>query len=470
MQAVVYQTGKYSEDRLASKGRIAFETISRAEESRGYRKATLFLDPKAEFQTLEGLGGALTEAACWTMMQMPQAMRSEVLKSYFAPCPGGGYSMVRVAMNSCDFSLENYSCCDTAGDYELKTFSIERDRQWVIPVLKEAFALQPDLKVLISPWSPPAWMKSNQDMNHGGKLLAECFASWALFYCRYIEELGKEGIPVWGLTINNEPNASQGWDSMIVSGEEERDFVRDHLGPMLEKRGLADVKVLIWDHNRNYLFNRASVVYRDPEAARYIWGAAFHWYDDNCYDNVMLTHDAFPDKKLLFSEGCNGGNNYSDPEWGNADVRDPNGLYIHRGVWEAGERYAHNMLMDFNRHTCAWLDWNMVLNENGGPRHLPNGCAAPYIFDTRNGKLEVLESYFYLAHFFHFLTAGARRIVAAPSMNVLETTAFRNPDGKIILIVLNRSEKELAFDCVLSGRKAVATLSPRSIQTWVIEA
>ena len=467
MQAALYQTTLGIRETLALQNPPAFRRITEEEESKGYRHPTVYLDPAATFQTLEGIGGAMTEAACWTLSQMPGPMRSEVLRSYFAPPGGCGYDVIRFPMNSCDFSIEHYSCCDTEGDFELKTFRMERERKWMIPMVKEALSLHPGLKVLLSPWSPPAWMKSNGEMDHGGKLRKECLESWANYYCRYIEALGAEGIPVWGLTVNNEPNASQPWDSLILSANEERDFIRDHLGPALARNGYASVKVLIWDHNRDYLYNRASVIYRDPEASKYVWGAAFHWYGDNCYENVDLTHDAFPDKNLFFTEGCNGGNNHYDLEW-SADEPDPNGIFLHRGIWEAGERYARNMIQDFNHHTSGWLDWNMVLDEKGGPRHLPGGCGAPYLYNVQTGVLEQTTSFPYLAHFFHFLRAGAVRIAAAPSKNALECTAFRNPDGKIVLMVMNRTGKALSFDCVCGDQAARATIPPRSIQTWQI--
>ncbi len=460
MKVSVFQTAKGCSGILVPQNQITMEHAGP-----GWGTVTVY--PEFGFQELEGLGGALTEAACRTMMQMAPETRHEVLKSYFAPEGGCGYDIIRLHMNSCDFSLENYSCDDVEGDYELRHFSIERDRKWVIPVLKEALALKKNLKVFFSPWSPPAWMKNNHCMNGGGHLLPECRKSWALFFCKYIEALREEGIEVWGFSVNNEPGWTP-WDSLELSAFEERDFIRDYLGPMLAERGHSHIKIMIHDHARDNVFQRSYITYQDPEASKYVWGAAFHWYGDNCYENVSLLHDAFPEKKLFFSEGCNGGNNYGDPEWGDADVKDPAGLYLHKGVWEAGERYARNMIQDFNHHTCGWLDWNVVVNETGGPRHLPNGCGAPYIYDTQKHILERTESFAYLAHFFRFLKAGARRIAAVSNKQNLECTAFRNPDGNVVLIILNRTENAIPFACNLGEYSAQAEMPPRSIQTWVM--
>ena len=235
---------------------------------------------------------------------------------------------------------------------ELKHFSIEHDRHQLIPMIKEAAskAGQP-LKILASPWSPPAWMKTNGQMNHGGKLKPEYRQAWANYLVRYVQEYEKEGLPIWGLTVQNEPLATQMWDSCIYTGEEERDFVRDFLGPALEKAGLLSrIKLLIWDHNRDLLYERAKVVYDDPAAAQYVWGAAFHWYVGDHFENVQLTHDAYPDKQLLFSEGSQeGGPHYDD--------------------WEVGERYGQSMIQDLNHWTTAWIDWNLLLDQRGGPNH-----------------------------------------------------------------------------------------------------
>ena len=156
---------------------------------------------------------------------------------------------------------------------------------------------------MASPWSPPAWMKTNNEMNRGGKLLPEYREAWAKYYTKFIRAYEKEGINIWGITVQNEPEAVQTWDSCIYTEHEERDFIRDYLGPIMHAEGLKDVKILIWDHNRDVIVRRAAGVLSDPEAAKYVWGTGFHWYVSEEFENVGKVHEMFPDKHLLFTEG-----------------------------------------------------------------------------------------------------------------------------------------------------------------------
>jgi len=322
------------------------------------------IDPRKRFQKMEGFGGAFTEAAAVTWQKLPAEKQAEVVRAYFDPHHGLGYTMGRTHINSCDFALGNYAYAEVAGDFALQHFSLARDRAAILPMLKEAQRLSGGLKLFASPWSPPAWMKTNRQMNGGGRLLPECRDVWARYYCRYIREYEKEGVPFWGLTVQNEPEASQSWDSCLYSAEEERDFIRDYLGPTLRKEGLGHLNLMIWDHNRDAIYERARVVYDDPQAAQYVWGAAFHWYVGDHFDNLIAVHEAFPDKHLLFSEGCQEGG-------------------PHTGEWGVGERYGRSLINDLNRWTVAWVDWNLILDERGGPNHVGNYCSAPILVDTQ---------------------------------------------------------------------------------------
>lgn len=409
------------------------------------------LDPDTQYQEIIGFGGAFTEAAAVTLHKLPPEKQAELLRAYFDPVAGHGYTLCRTHINSCDFSLGNYAYAEVPGDVALEHFSIERDQQALLPMIQAARAIAGDaLKLLASPWSPPAWMKTNGEMNHGGQLKPEHRDVWAAYYCRYIQAYAAEGVPIWALTVQNEPEATQTWDSCRYTAEEERDFVRDHLGPALQRHALDHIHLLIWDHNRDRLFERASVVYDDPRAAQYVWGAGFHWYEHpQRFDNVQRVHDAYPDKHLVFTEGCQEGG-------------------PHLGEWGLGERYAHAMLNDLNAWTEGWIDWNMLLDETGGPNHVGNYCSAPIIADTRTGELHYQSSYYYIGHFARFIQPGARRIGCRVSDGDLEATAFRNPDGSLAVVILNRTEAEIAFTLAL-GDQNLACLSPaRSIQTYVV--
>lgn len=411
------------------------------------------LDPDTQYQEIIGFGGAFTEAAAVTLHKLPPEKQAELLRAYFDPVAGHGYTLCRTHINSCDFSLGNYAYAEVPDDVTLEHFSIERDRQALLPMIQAARAIAGDaLKLLASPWSPPAWMKTNGEMNHGGQLKPEHRDVWAAYYCRYIQAYAAEGVPIWALTVQNEPEATQTWDSCRYTAEEERDFVRDHLGPALHRHDLSHIRLLIWDHNRDRLFERASVVYDDPRAAQYVWGAGFHWYEHpQRFDNVQRVHDAYPDKHLVFTEGCQEGG-------------------PHLGEWGLGERYAHAMLNDLNAWTEGWIDWNMLLDETGGPNHVGNYCSAPIIADTRTGELLYQSSYYYIGHFARFIGPGARRISCRVSAGDLEVTAFRNADGSLAVVILNRTEAEIAFTLAL-GDQNLACVSPaRSIQTYLVSS
>ena len=438
-------TAKDTEDRLSKLDDIPLV----AERNHDLRAVTI--DDTTRFQTIEGFGGAFTEAAASTLYKMPPPVQAEILNAYFNPTTGHGYSVCRTHINSCDFSLGNYAYCEVDGDMELSNFSLERDLQSLIPMILDAQAVEgASFKLFASPWSPPAWMKTTGKMNLGGKLRPECRDVWARYYARYMKEYAREGIRIWGLTVQNEPEATQRWDSCIYTGEEERDFVRDHLGPTLHEEGLADVKVMIWDHNRDNMVKRAKIVYDDPEAAKYVWGTAFHWYCDDKFENVQILHDAYPDKKLLFSEGCQEGG-------------------PHIGEWELGERYARSMISDLNKWTVAWVDWNLILDETGGPNHVNNLCSAPIIADTEAGAALYQSSYWYIGHFARFIRPGAERIVCATTADALEATAFVNTDGRTAVVVVNRSEKDIPFALECAAGVAKTESPKRSIKTLVLD-
>ena len=412
--------------------------------------ASICIDDRVTYQEIEGFGGAFTESAAVTLAKMPKEKQEEILLACFDPAKGNAYSLCRTHINSCDFSLGNYAYCDVDGDMELKSFTLDRDRQALLPMIKRALEISNNgCKIFASPWSPPAWMKTTGMMNRGGELKAECRDVWARYYARYIREYEKEGVTIWGLTVQNEPEATQPWDSCIYTDEQQRDFVRDHLGPTLHREGLEDVKIIIWDHNRGHLFENAKVSYDDLEAAKYIWGAGFHWYVSDAFDNVQRVHDAWPDKKLIFTEGCQEGG-------------------PHHGSWLTGERYARSIIQDLNHWTVGWVDWNLVLDETGGPNHVGNLCSAPILANTKTGEVEYQSSFYYVGHFSRFIRPGAIRVLSAVSVDELEVTAFRNLDGTMAIVILNRSELSVPFFLKLGDRAVRAEAPRRSIQTCVI--
>ena len=403
-------------------------------------------------QEVLGFGGAFTEASASVYQQCTQEKKEEIIKAYFNFENGHGYSFCRTHINSCDFSLGNYAYCETNGDSQLNNFSIEHDKTMLIPFIKDALKeLNIPLNILASPWSPPGWMKTNGEMNNGGELKDEYRNAWAHYFCKYIKAYEDEGIPIWGVSVQNEPAAKQVWDSCLYSGEEEKVFVRDFLGPAFTNNQLQDKKIVIWDHNRDIMLERAKSVLSDPEASKYVWGTGFHWYNGDHFDNVQKVHDEFPDKHLIFTEGTQEGG-------------------AHIGSWDLGERYARSVINDMNRWTEAWIDWNLLLNEQGGPNHVGNYCSSPIIVDTKNNKILYQSSYYYLGHFSRFIKRGDHIIQCDVDSSSLLALAALDSSGAITVVIMNENDDAIEFVLRSSDDSFPLQISPHSIFTIVMNS
>jgi glucosylceramidase len=452
-QVTVYTTAENSSLRLSKTATLAFSPYGQPFET----EPAIFVDPNKSFQTFVGIGGALTDASAETFAKLPKNKQAELLDKLYGKLNGIGYTLARTNINSCDFSSDSYTYV-TENDKDLKSFNIAHDLKYKIPFIKQAIAAAGGkLTLFVSPWSPPAWMKDNHSMLQGGKLLPAYYQSWSNYYVKYIYSLQKLNIPVWGLSVQNEPMAKQRWESCLYTAEEERDFIKNFLGPTLTRSGLADKKLIAWDHNRDLLYQRANTILSDPNAAKYVWGIGFHWYEDwtgggKLFDNVRRVNEAFPKTNLIFTEGC--AESY--------DLKKIND-------WKWGETYGRSLINDFNNGTVGWTDWNVLLDERGGPNHVGNFCFAPVHADTKTGELTYLNSYYYIGHFSKFIRPGAKRIISSTSRGQLLTTAFKNTDGSIIVVVMNQSNESIPYHMGI-GNKAVAyTSQPHSIQTLVVE-
>ncbi len=406
--------------------------------------------PELTYQEMDGFGGAFTEAAGYNMTLLSPERQAEVIQAYFGE-DGLQYNMGRTHINSCDFGLGNYAYMEDMEDKEFKTFSMEQDFRYIIPMLKEALKISPELKLLATPWSPPAFMKTNGEMNNGGKLKEEFGDMWAEYIVRFIQEYKKNDLPIEMLSIQNEPEAVQTWDSCIYSAEEEKEFLKKHLGPALKKAGLADIKVFIWDHNKEIAYDRAKGVMDDKEAAEYVTGVAFHWYTGDHFESLRLLQEHYPDLKLYFTEGCVEYSRFEDSD----------------EVTKA-EMYAHDMIGNLNEGTSGVIDWNLLLDEKGGPNHVGNFCAAPIMCDTRTNSVEKKLSYYYIGHFSRYIKRGARRFALTRYTSDLEVTGFVNPDGEKIMVVLNRSQKKVDF-CVREGETGTRlSIESHTIMTLIV--
>lgn len=448
---IVYTTADNSNYRLTATDTLSFRDIRPLAESKVY----VFVNPSKTFQTMLGIGGALTDASAETFAKLPADKQQEVLKAYYDKKEGIGYTLARTNIHSCDFSSGSYTYVED-NDKDLKTFSVQHDEQYRIPLIKKAIAAAGGkLTMFASPWSPPGWMKDNNDMLHGGKLKPEFYQSWASYYAKFIKAYQKEGIPIWGLTIQNEPMAKQTWESCNYSAEEERDFLKNYLGPTMKKEGLGDKKIVFWDHNKDFVFERATILLTDPEAAKYAWGVGFHWYEDwsggdQVFDNIRRVHETFPANNILFTEGCNG-------PFSMSQIND----------WKWGERYGRTMINDFNNGTVGWTDWNILLDETGGPNHVQNFCFAPVHADTKTGQLIYMNAYYYIGHFSKFIRPGAKRVESAPSRSQLMSTAYINPDGKVAVVVMNLTDKAVTYYLSVGDQGSEVNSLPHSIATLV---
>jgi glucosylceramidase len=454
----IIETSKESSDRFR-----VLSLQDRILPAKNYFTCTIRIDQTQTFQRFEGFGGALTESAGYVLSQIPAEKRKEVITAYYSAEKGNGYTLARTHMNSCDFSLENWACVEQA-DESLESFSMERTDKYITPLIREAQdCMGGNLRLLVSPWSPPAWMKDNGEMNHGGKLFKKYYPLWAAYFIRFIEELKKRGINTWAVSVQNEPLATMTWDSCVWSAAEEGEFAAQHLGPALEKYRSTGGRILllVLDHNREILWERFSGSMAFPNAEKYIDGAAFHWYSGDQYDNVEQAAKGYPGKELFFTEGCIEGG-------------------PRPGAWFPGERYAHNIINDLNSGCTGWVDWNIVLDMRGGPNHVGNFCDAPVLADTDTGELNYQSSYYYIGHFSRYIKPGAQRIALTvePCMvpaavdgrmgNMVEFCAFKNIDGSQVIVAMNRTEADMPYEIVSSEGSAVLKCPPRGIQTLIL--
>lgn len=447
-KAIVYTTAENTSDRLTITDTLYFSFLGQPQES----VPCVFVDPQHTFQTLIGIGGAITDASAETFYKLSKKNQEKILQDYYDPAKGIGYTLARTNINSCDFSSEMYSYV-AENDSSLKTFSIKHDEKFRIPLIKAATKESGNrLTIFASPWSPPAWMKDNNDMLHGGHLLPKYYQSWANYFVKFINSYKRAGVNIWGVTVQNEPMAVQTWESCIYTAQQEKDFLKNALGLAFQRSGLQNKKIIIWDHNRGLMYQRASEILNDPAAAKYVWGVGFHWYVEDNFDNVKRVQEAFPQTHLLFTEGTNYPFNLDS-------------IYN----WHWGENYGKSMIHDLNNGADGWCDWNILLDQTGGPNHVGNFCFAPIQANTNTGELYYMNSYYYIGHFSKFIRPGAKRISTSSDTDKLLATAFLNKDGKMAVVVLNLTDEKIPYKLWIHGDAASETSLPHSIQTLVVE-
>jgi len=435
--------------------------------------------PEDKYQTITGFGGSFTESSAYLLNQLSKENRDLILNAYFGN-DGAKYSLTRTHINSCDFSLSNYSY-HPEEDKELKNFSIDEDRDDIIPMIKEAMAISEEgFKIISSPWTAPPWMKDNNNYV-GGKLLPEYYETWALFFSKYIEAYKKEGIDIWAVTVENEPLGNgNNWDSMHYTAEEMADFVKNHLGPQLEA-DKQNAKILAYDQNRDEeLIEWADVIYGDEEAAKYFDGFAIHWYAstfDWFPESMVHTHELAPEKYLIQSEACVDSEvpHWKDDKWywskeatdWGWDWAPEDQKHLHP-KYVPVYRYARDIIGCLNNWVDGWVDWNMVLDRQGGPNWFKNWCVAPVIVDPEKDEVYFTPLYHTLAHFSKYIRPDAVRIGFENPDPDLMITAAQNPDGSIAIVILNMQGESKNISLSLNDKSVDIQISAQAIQTVII--
>eukprot|EP01102_Stenamoeba_stenopodia_P021005 TRINITY_DN8360_c0_g1_i2.p1 TRINITY_DN8360_c0_g1~~TRINITY_DN8360_c0_g1_i2.p1 ORF type:complete len:541 (-),score=113.19 TRINITY_DN8360_c0_g1_i2:46-1668(-) len=462
----VIQTAENTGERWANNGYITFLNDS----SPGNSYSVISVDTTQTFQAIEGFGAAFTDSVAYVFWKLDEKTQQQILDSFFGPA-GLNYTLCRLTINSCDFSVGSYSYDDTPNDYNLTAFSIAHDQEQIIPLIKLAQnATGNYLRFFSTPWSPPAWMKSNNAMRNSKMpgLIQDplIFESWALYFSKYISAYEAEGVDIWGITIQNEPHVADqfpfigDYECCGFNSTNEKEFLKNYLGPRL-RADHPGVKIMIHDDQKEMLVDFVTDIMSDPEAAQYVWGAAYHWYGDflKNYQYLAQLHDMYPNLPTLATEAT------LEAYWKQTDK------------WLQGQYYAIDIIGDLNNWAMGWIDWNFLLDVDGGPQHSLGPCDAPIRANYDTQELYYGDQYWHFGHFSRYLPQGSLRVLSqlqnatiAPPPEPLQFTSFvSSVDDSVVVIVLNLNNIDLTYELfdVKGGRVAEITIPANGIQTLI---
>mgnify|MGYP006191839699 FL=1 len=443
-------------------------------------KVVIQLNPEEKFQTITGFGGSFTEASAHLLNKLSKENRKKILDAYFSES-GANYSLTRTTIASCDFSLKNYTYAKVENDLALEHFTIEDDKNDIIPMILEAKAISKEgFNIIASPWSCPPWMKDNKSYV-GGKLLPEYNDTFALYFSKYLEAYKKEGIDIWGVTVINEPHGNgNNWESTLFSPEEMTLFVQNHLGPKLERYGWNKVKILGYDQNRAGLQEWIDAMYKDEKTSKYFAGTAIHWYESTYEvfpEALQYAHKKAPNKHLIQTEACVDSEipHWQDDAWywkkeatdWGWDWASEKEKYLHP-KYAPVNRYAEDIIGCLNNQVDGWVDWNMVLDRQGGPNWFKNWCVAPIIVDDKNDEVYFTPLYYVMSHFSKFMRPDAVKIGCEVNNKEIKVTAVQNPDKSIALAIFNPTEQSHAIEINISNEKSTISIPAKALQTVVI--
>ena len=512
-------------DKLARKNNVTFKTGLVDAEN------VIRVHPDSVKQTLEGIGSSFTEASAFVLAHLDKSHRAEVMNNIFSD-RGANFSLARTPIGATDFCVHGkYSYADVADDKTLSHFSIAVDQDGfsqaeysgikderfdLLPMIQQALEIKNnqddvDLRIVASPWTAPAWMKDIEDWYRpgsaesgqdgtGGSLKPEYLDTFADYFVRYLNAYRQEGVPIWGLTPVNEPLGNSGqWESMHFTPESQRDFIKTYLGPKLAANGYRDVELFMLDHSRGHLEQWADVIYADPESAEFVSGAAVHWYESTfkVYEDVFdRVHDRFPGFSIINTEACidDLGNDAppgvldpvgykesgwfdNDDFWWNRNASD----WAYSVTWEGvnaadhpmytpAHRYARNIIVSLNHWVSGWLDWNVVLDQRGGPNHVGNFCAAPIMIDTASGNIYYTPIYYILAQFSRTIRPGDRAVQTDKTLKSLDRDAIHacasiNDAGLLTVQVLNTTKKPIDYRLQIGTQHAEVIVAANALQT-----
>ena len=441
--------------------------------------STIKLNPTEQFQTITGFGGAFTEASAYLLNQVSKKNRDIIIQAYFSE-EGANYSLTRTHMNSCDFSLGQYSYSPVEDDVNLEHFTIQEDKDDLIPMIKDAMKASKDgFKIFGSPWTAAPWMKDNNKWV-GGKLLPKYYDTWALFFSKYVDAYKQEGIDIWGFTVENEPMGNgNNWESMEFTPDEMTDFVQNHLGPQLEKDN-HDVKILGYDQNREHLNEWVDSQFKNEESTKYFDGTAIHWYAST-YEvfpkELQYAHQKAPNKYLIQAEACVDSQvpvwqddawywKKEATDWGFTWAPEKD-KYLHP-KYAPVNRYARDIIGCLNNWVDGWVDWNMVLDTKGGPNWFKNWCIAPVIVNPDTDEVYFTPLYYTMSHFSKYIRPEAKVIGFEKSDNELQVTAAQNTDGSIAVVVFNEGKIKKSFKLLLGDKETLVNIDAQALQTIIV--
>ena len=462
-------------------GRSRFQEALEVEAGFGSLPLDVEVDPSIHFQTISGIGGSFTEASAFLFHQMSPENQELLISAYFGE-EGARYSLARTHINSCDFALGNYAYIEACTQTGMSDFSIERDLKYLIPMIKAAMRIAPQgIRLIGSPWTAPPSMKDNNSWV-GGRLKPECQAAWASYLVKYFDAYKNHGIEFWGMTIENEPLGNgENWESMHYTASEMHAFTTQFLGPLL-RRSHPQIKILGFDQNRDeYLAQWVDEMYKDDAGKTYFDGTAVHWY--------ASTYDVFPDaldyaksvaptKHLIQTEGCIDAevprwkqNDWywsgSATDWGYTWA--PEDLKHYHTPYIPVHRYAADLIGCFNHGVDGWIDWNLVLDRQGGPNWAKNWCTAPVIYDPMSDELYFTPLYDVMYHFSRYIGPGSTRIGWTKNTQYTQITAFLNEKSDIIVVLFNPSLESESVRVGIKGQCTFSlTMAPQSLRTMVI--